>query len=101
MALVNRTCRLSVILVLLGLSSLVPQLAQQDDDSLITLLTAQSATERNTPIPHFVLRDLKGRLWSDHDLHGRITLITLGRQDCHPCLSDLANLSQLALAPDP
>jgi|SRR5207249_3892964 len=87
--------------LVLVFSSLVPQGAQQDDDSLITLLTAESAAERNTPIPHFVLRDLKGRLWSDHDLHGRITLVTLERQDCHQCLRDLTNLSQLALAPDP
>ena len=97
---VRGTIRFLLVQALGWLSALGPVLPQADDDSILTLLTAETPAERNRPIPHFVLRDSARKLWSDYDLRGRVTIISLWRPDCPQCQDELANLSELFADPD-
>lgn len=47
------------------------------------------------PCPDFALKDLSGKLWTNQDLKGKVTLINTWNIHCGPCKKEMPVLNQL------
>lgn len=45
--------------------------------------------------PHFKIKDITGKYFSDSDLMGKITLINFWFESCHPCVAEFKSLNEI------
>jgi thiol-disulfide isomerase/thioredoxin len=76
-------------------------LARNDASKAVTEAATATWDPKNTPLPDFVLTDLKGRKWTLSDLKGKVAFINLWETWCGPCLMELPFVEKLSLQMKP